>query len=138
MKLVSLSEVCKMYGFTRRVIQGYEKEGLIKHTSKNKYGYLMYEQKTVIKIGYIRYLQKNGLTLKEILVNDDLLNKSKIIELLEKCNKNHQNKISKHKELIKRNNIIIDVCSKSKNLIESEKEIMKIIMEESKWNVYLN
>ena len=50
---MSLSQVCKKYHFTRRVIQGYEKEGLIKHTGKNKYGYLMYNEEQVRKIDAI-------------------------------------------------------------------------------------
>ena len=61
MEQMTLSQVCKKYHFTRRVIQGYEKEGLIKHVGKNKYGYLLYDSEQIKKIAYIRYLQLNDL-----------------------------------------------------------------------------
>ena len=63
MKQMSLSEVCKMYGFTRRVIQGYEKEGLIKHSGRNKYGYLLYSEDEVKKISELR---TNGMSVRHI------------------------------------------------------------------------
>lgn len=63
----TLREVCNMLKLSRRAIQGYEKIGLIKPTVKNKYGHLLYDEQTVNQIAGIRYCQKLGLELKEIL-----------------------------------------------------------------------
>lgn len=133
MKQMSLSEVCKKYGFTRRVIQGYEKEGLIKHTGKNKYGYLMYDEDQVNKIAYIRYLQINGLTLKEIsnyykdspisFVSEDVLLDS---------NTKHKERIKRITKLIKKNEMILKICSSNESYKEKEKRVFEIIVEELK------
>ena len=131
MEQMSLSQVCKKYHFTRRVIQGYEKEGLIKHSGKNKYGYLMYDEDQIKKIAYIRYLQLNGLTLKEIstcvnigpgtFISASILNKSNI---------EHKEEIRRIKELINRNEKILDICSNDEEFKKREDEVYEIIMEE--------
>ena len=129
MEQMSLSQVCNKYHFTRRVIQGYEKEGLIKHTGKNKYGYLMYDEEQVRKIAYIRYLQKNGLTLKEISAmfnNTDEIKLSK--HVLEECNKAHEEIINKTKEIIEINNMIINLLT----TLNNEEKIINLITEEIK------
>ena len=131
MKQTTLSEVCKKYHFTRRVIQGYEKEGLIKHTGKNKYGYLMYDEEEVNKIAYIRYLQLNGLTLKEISTCVDLGVGSFIsASIFETSNYRHKAEIKRISELIRTNEKILGLCSNDKNFEERENEIFEIIMEE--------
>ena len=131
MKQMTLSEVCKKYHFTRRVIQGYEKEGLIRHTGKNKYGYLMYNEDEIKKIAYIRYLQQNGLTLKEISKYADM-NIETIISasILEKSNCKHKGAIERLSELIKRNEKIIEICSDNEDFTKMEDEVFEIIMEE--------
>ena len=131
MEQMTLSEVCKKYHFTRRVIQGYEKEGLIKHVGKNKYGYLLYDSEQIKKIAYIRYLQLNGLTLKEIstcihmgpgtYISASILNRSNI---------EHKEEIRKIKELINRNEKILEICSNDEEFIKREDEVYEIIMEE--------
>lgn len=131
MKQMTLSEVCKKYHFTRRVIQGYEKEGLIKHTGKNKYGYLMYDEEEVNKIAYIRYLQLNGLTLKEVSTCVDLGVGSFIpASILETSNYRHKAEIKRISELIRTNEKILGLCSNDKDFKERENEIFEIIMEE--------
>ncbi len=62
----TLKEVCAMLNISRRVIQEYEKNGLIKAVARNKYGHLLYDGSTVSRIAGIRYCQKLGFTLKEI------------------------------------------------------------------------
>lgn len=131
MEQMTLSQVCKKYHFTRRVIQGYEKEGLIKHLGKNKYGYLMYDEDEIKKIAYIRYLQLNGLTLKEIstcihmgpgtFISASILNQSNI---------EHKEEIRRIKELINRNEKILDICSNAEEFKKKEDEVYEIIMEE--------
>lgn len=135
MKQMSLSEVCKQYGFTRRVIQGYEKEGLIKHSGKNKYGYLMYNEDEVKKIAYIRYLQINGLTLKEIskCVNTKGF---KLDSVLQNSNLKHEVEIKKISKLINKNEQILKLSMKN-GLDNKEEKIFDIIMEELR-NVQIN
>ena len=133
MEQISLSEVCKKYGFTRRVIQGYEKEGLIKHTSKNKYGHLMYNEKEVKKIAYIRYLQMNGMTLKEIsLFLKAESNKLISTSLLKQSNSKLKKEINRLNKLIKKNNMIIGLCSNEEDFKTKENKVLEIIMEEIK------
>lgn len=128
MEQMTLSQVCKLYGFTRKVIQGYEKEGLIKHTSKNKYGYLVYSEDQIRKIAYIRYLQINGFTLKEISSYcKPTLDSYSCESLLKKSNQNLQKKIVRINELIERNNKVLAYCKDDKR---NENEILKTIMEE--------
>ena len=130
MKLMTLSQVCKKFGFSRRVIQGYEKEGLIKHSSKNKYGHLMYDDVEVKKIAYIRYLQMNKMTLKEISLclkagPGTFVSAS----LLQRSNFELKSEIERLNELIKRNEMVLDICSNDEDFKTREDEVLRIIME---------
>ncbi len=62
----TLREVCVMLHLSRRAIQGYEEMGLVKPSSRNKYGHLLYDEKAVGRIAGIQFCQKIGLSLKEI------------------------------------------------------------------------
>lgn len=66
MQKKTLREVCNMVGVTRRMIQGYEKMGLVASAGKNKYGYLLYDEENIEKIKMIRQYQDFGFSLKEI------------------------------------------------------------------------
>lgn len=130
MEQMSLSQVCKRYGFTRRVIQGYEKEGLVRHTGKNKYGHLLYDERQVKRIAYIRYLQANGLTLKEISHCMNSKNASISTSILKISNARLKEKIIGMEKLINKNETIIGICSSNKDLKDKEEDVMRIIMEE--------
>ena len=131
MEQMTLSEVCKKYHFTRRVIQGYEKEGLIKHVGKNKYGYLLYDSEQIKKIAYIRYLQLNGLTLKEISTCIHMGPGTYIsASILNQSNFEHKEEIRRIKELINRNEKILEICSNDEEFIKREDEVYELIMEE--------
>lgn len=131
MEQMSLSQVCKKYHFTRRVIQGYEKEGLIKHSGKNKYGHLMYDEDEIKKIAYIRYLQLNGLTLKAISTCLKMGPGTYIsASILNQSNFEHKEEIRRIKELISRNEKILDICSNAEEFKKKEDEVYEIIMEE--------
>ena len=56
-----------MLGLSRRAVQGYEEMGLVQPSARNKYGHLLYDEKAVRRIAGIRYCQKLGLELKDIL-----------------------------------------------------------------------
>ena len=66
MKLITLREMCAQVGVSRRVIQCYEKVGLMKATDKNKYGYLLYDEEMLHRAELIKFLQELGFKLKEI------------------------------------------------------------------------
>ena len=62
----TLSEIRKELGISRKAIQGYEKHELISPCGKDKYGHLIYDDKTVERIIRIRFYQKLGFSVKEI------------------------------------------------------------------------
>lgn len=66
MREMTLREVCKAAGVTRRAVQGYEKIGIVKAAGKNKYGYLLYDEVMIERIRMIRQYQDFGFSVKEI------------------------------------------------------------------------
>lgn len=66
MELMSLREMCRTVGVSRRSIQCYEKAGLMMPTDKNKYGHLLYDQNALNRAEKIRFLQQMGFKLREI------------------------------------------------------------------------
>ena len=73
---MTLKEVCKELGVTRRAVQGYEKAGLVSFSGKNKYGYLLYDDVAIEKIRIIKKYQDFGFSIKEIkellVVSDEI------------------------------------------------------------------
>lgn len=65
---MTLKEVCKNLGVTRRAVQGYEKAGLVSSVGKNKYGYLLYDEAAIAKIRSIKMYQDFGFTINDIKV----------------------------------------------------------------------
>ena len=61
-----LREVCELVGVTRRMIQGYEKAGLVVATDKNLYGYLLYDEKEIERIKLIKMYRDFGFSIKEV------------------------------------------------------------------------
>lgn len=66
MKMISLRTMYESLGLSRRIIQGYEKAGLLKSTGKNEYGHLLYDDVAYSRVKKIRFLQQLGFQLKEI------------------------------------------------------------------------
>lgn len=66
MKDATLREVCEKCDVSRRAVQGYEKEGLVMATGKNKMGHLLYDEEAQRRIRQIRVLQNLGFSIKEI------------------------------------------------------------------------
>lgn len=66
--LMTLKEVCRKAGVTRKMVQTYEHYGFVKPTSKNKYGYLLYDNDALKQIKQTRLYQKFGFTLPEISI----------------------------------------------------------------------
>ena len=61
-----LHQVCAELNISRRTIQGYEKEGLVSPSGKNKYGHLLYGEAERERIRLVRFYQQVGFSLKEI------------------------------------------------------------------------
>lgn len=64
--LKTLQELCCELKVTRRVIQGYEKAGLVSATNRNKYGHLLYDENSQQRIKQIRLYQQLGFSIREI------------------------------------------------------------------------
>ena len=65
-ELKSLKEVCSIARVTRRMVQSYEKDGLVSASDRNKYGYLRYGDSELERVKQIRLYQLFGFKLKEI------------------------------------------------------------------------
>lgn len=55
-----LRQVCAELNISRRTIQGYEKEGLVSPSGKNKYGHLLYGEAERERIRLVRFYQQVG------------------------------------------------------------------------------
>ena len=78
--LMTLKEVCKETGVTRKIVQTYENYGLVKATTKNKYGYLLYDD-AAAKLEYMT-VDEQVMILKE-KINNMYDNQSETAELIE-------------------------------------------------------
>ncbi len=74
---MNLREIYEVYGITRRMVQRYERYGLVSPSGRNKYGHLEYDEESVRKICTIRLFQRAGFRLSEmeelLLLPRDLL-----------------------------------------------------------------
>ena len=66
MSEITLRELCKEYGVSRRAVQGYEKMGLVSPSGKTPQGYLLYDEVVQKRIHTIHRLQQFGFQLKEV------------------------------------------------------------------------
>ena len=95
----SLKEVEKIVGLKRRAIQEYENKDLVKPTTKNKYGHLLYDADAIEKLWQLRFYKElgyNGAQIKKI-VSDKNYNADaeleKVIKELKKKRENIDNMI---------------------------------------------
>ena len=70
--MITLKELCEAANVSRRAIQGYEKEGLIKASGKNQMGYLLYEEEVISTVETIRLYQDMGFKVKEIMALESM------------------------------------------------------------------
>lgn len=64
---MTLREICETLEVSRRAVQGYEKAGLVFATDRNKYGHLLYDETTMLRIARIKFYQQLGFSIKEII-----------------------------------------------------------------------
>ena len=67
MEVMTLREICEALEVSRRAVQGYEKAGLVSATDRNKYGHLLYDEATMLRIEQIKFYQQLGVSIKEII-----------------------------------------------------------------------
>jgi DNA-binding transcriptional MerR regulator len=98
--MITITEVTKIVGLSRRVIQEYEgAEVAIKPTQRNKYGYLMYDDACVNRLWQIRFYRELGYgkaAIKAIFDNpnyDHAVALDAQIEMLEKKKQEIENLI---------------------------------------------
>lgn len=102
-KLMTIGEIAKSIGITRRIIINYEQHNLIQADTRgeNKSGYRYYSMDTLVRIRTIRTFQNLGLSLEEIRKyldgSTDLL---PILERLEKLRDEINLSIEKVRERI--------------------------------------
>ena len=82
----TLKELCELLNVTRRIVQGYEKKGLVHPDYRDKYGHLLYNDETINRIIKIRFYQKMGFKLQEIVDFIDLPDKEKEDILVSRLN----------------------------------------------------
>jgi len=102
MELISLKKLCEEVGVSRRSVQGYEKAGVIKPVSKNKYGYLLYSREMVERAKLIKFYRDIGLKNVEI---------SQLIEAP--------------------SNVVIDTLKERMGYLEDNMEKTKLLMEKT-------
>jgi DNA-binding transcriptional MerR regulator len=81
---MNLREMCEALGVSRRTIQGYEEAGLLYPAGKDKYGHLVYDNRSLTRAKKIRYLQEMGFQRKEIAFFIDAPTKELKVALEEK------------------------------------------------------
>ena len=107
----TLREMCDALGVKRRAVQGYEKLGLVSASGKNKYGYLLYDDKSQERIRLIKDYQMLGFKLKEI---KELIDAPQYV--IKEALQRQMVKLQKDKE------ILSDVINMAESWIESIKE----------------
>lgn len=65
-ELMTLREICKKGGVSRRMLQEYERNKLVSSVARNKYGHLLYDKLCLDKVKTIRLYQRMGFNLKDI------------------------------------------------------------------------
>ncbi len=121
----SLRDIRNRLGLSRRIIQGYEKKGLIEATARNKYGHLLYDEETVVRIAQIRFYQELGFSLKEIreFIDQPLMERKRYLKKQVELLKQQQSRL---KEEIR----ILEDYLKDEDDKKLEEKIWKIIGEE--------
>ncbi|MBR6537688.1 MAG: MerR family transcriptional regulator [Lachnospiraceae bacterium] len=67
-QMITLHELCDTVGVSRRAVQGYEKEGLVEASDRNKYGHLLYDEKTQLRIAQIKLISSLGLRSRRLRI----------------------------------------------------------------------
>lgn len=106
-EFLTLKDVCREAGVTRRTVQGYEQNELVSSIATNKYGHLLYDWDTCERIKTIKMYQRFGVSVGKIKEIFDLP-KEELKKVLEEQLKVLENKLLEYKELIAKANEIID------------------------------
>ena len=111
---MTIKDITKTYGISRRTIQGYESCQLIKPSKKSPRGHLIYDDRTVRKMVFIRFCQELGFSLKEIKSIINLNSSELAIKLADKSNEVQEN-INIYRTLKNKAEQIVDVLSSTED-----------------------
>lgn len=98
--MITLREVCKAEGVTRRAVQGYEQAGLVTPTGRNERGHLLYDQLEQEKIRQIKFFQEMGFSIKEIKELSEA-SKDVVKQMIERQIKDLRQEIGRKEHIIK-------------------------------------
>lgn len=98
---MTLKDVCREAGVTRRIVQGYEQNGLVSAVATNKYGHLLYDRYACERIKRIRLYQRFGFSVKKIKEIIDLPDKELKKELIQQL-RYLEGKRKEYEELIEK------------------------------------
>lgn len=115
MELVSLKELCKEVGVSRRTIQGYEDARLIKASCKNKYGYLQYSFAMVERAKLVKFYRDIGLSNREIVRIIDAPG-SVLVEVLNERVRILEDEIQRKEALIEKVQMMIKEITKGERI----------------------
>ena len=128
-----INEVCKLTGLTKKAIEYYEKQGLIKPI-KSDNGYRKYSQEDIALLNEISLYRKLDISIKDIKVIIKSRDKKDIINniIKDKQNKEIQIKMQKRylEEIIENNFDRISIKQLNDEIIESEKNNGEFIKRE--------
>ena len=128
-----INEVCKLTGLTKKAIEYYEKQGLIKPI-KSDNGYRNYSQEDIALLNEISLYRKLDISIKDIKVIIKSRDKKDIINniIKDKQNKEIQIKMQKRylEEIIENNFDRISIKQLNDEIIESEKNNGEFIKRE--------
>lgn len=128
-----INEVCKLTGLTKKAIEYYEKQGLIKPI-KSDNGYRNYSQEDIALLNEISLYRKLDISIKDIKVIIKSRDKKDIINniIKDKQNKEIQIKMKKRylEEIIENNFDRISIKQLNDEIIESEKNNGEFIKRE--------
>lgn len=62
----SLKQLCEKAGVTRRMVQEYEKAGLMKPDHREKHGYLRYGEGSLARVKELKRYRSFGMTIREM------------------------------------------------------------------------
>lgn len=65
--MITLTKLCQLTGLTRRVLQDYDRIGLLRRHSQTPGGYWMYEESALERLQMIQLLRSHGCSRQEVL-----------------------------------------------------------------------
>ena len=65
--MITLTKLCRSAGLSRKILQDYDRLGLLKHCAETPGGYWLYEEDALDRLALIQLLRHAGYTRQELL-----------------------------------------------------------------------